>query len=73
MPRQIKNYKNVSHTTNAWEFYQDRKLFVGIYGVNQTKVISRKPYWDIYVKIGAKPKENIEHFLDHLRISRKTH
>lgn len=63
MPRKFKNWKHVEHTTNFFEQYKAEKLYKGIYGKENVKIIGNRYfghyYVDIYIKRYAKPKRKL--------------
>ena len=64
MTRQIKGYKFLERIRDAWEEMKAIKLYTGIYGKDQLKILSMKnqfgqSYTDIYLKKGAKPIREI--------------
>ena len=54
MPKEFKHWKNVEHTTNSFELYKTIKLFEGMYGKENVKVIENAYmghwYADVYLK-----------------------
>ena len=60
MPRQFKNWKHIDHTTDTWELYKTTKLYIGLYGSENVRVIENtyfgKWYADVYLKEYAKKK-----------------
>jgi len=65
MPRTLKGYDFLERCRDAWDEYQALKLYRGLYGDENIKVLAMQnqwgqPYTDIYLKKGAKKKRNLK-------------